>query len=471
MSPSSDLRAACAIEIAGRLTWGSMSLRGGPDSIMLGTPALPEVDEGDAALPCPCPLCDMSLWSFSVAWHSEASVVSKRRRCIHVHSMQRPMIVITNAMTLKQMSWLMKRQGDGDERADANVRCKIGENLETDQTLSEVGTKTAPHPTPTMVLPLLPAIESFGQIESTSAQLTKSAFAAIGQVLFHGNSGDVSQILGVLPTLSTVLDLVADIRDLSLDETIQLLDAGAAKIIVAKAQLADLKDIPPERLIVRLTEAQVATPADIEEVAQSVAGIIIDSTCTVRVDPGSLKSIVGSVRKSYLPTGGNRMVYLEYSATSPPPTIAELKSLALLSIEPILPAACLTSSHKDFPHLLSVSQIAFLGSKTDRPDGLYATVVVDERGHALGLVYSSAESVAESIRTGTGVYQSRERGLWYKGATSGATQEVLGISWDCDADCLRFTVKQAGKGPQAHGNSLSNVQDFVTLTVEVVSVP
>ena len=87
-----------------------------------------------------------------------------------------------------------------------------------------------------------------------------------------------------------------------------------------------------------------------------------------------------------------------------------------------------------------------LGAKTDRPDGLYATVVVDERGHALGLVYSSPESIAESIRTGTGVYQSRERGLWYKGATSGATQTLLGMSWDCDADCLRYTVKQAGKG-------------------------
>ena len=300
-----------------------------------------------------------------------------------------------------------------------------------------------------MGLPLLPVIDSFDQIESTSGQLTKSAFTAIGQVLFHGNSRDISQTLGVLSTLSTVLDLVVDIHDLSLDETVQLLDAGAAKIIITKAQLVDLKDIPPERLVVRLTETQVSAPADIEEVAQYVAGIIIDSTYTLRVDPESLKSIVTSLRKSYLPIGGNRMVYLEYTTGSPPPTLAELQSHALLSIEPILPVACLTSSHKEFPHLLSVSQIALLGSKTDRPDGLYPTAVVDERGHALGLVYSSAESVAESIRTGAGVYQSRERGLWYKGATSGATQEVLRISWDCDTDCLRFTVKQAGKGLEA----------------------
>jgi phosphoribosyl-AMP cyclohydrolase len=295
-----------------------------------------------------------------------------------------------------------------------------------------------------MVLPLLPVLDNFDRLEPTSGQLTTAAFAAIGQVLYNGKSTDLAQTLAVISNSS--IDVVVDIHDLSLDETIQVLDAGAARVIVTKGQLADLKDIPAERLIVRLTEEDVATPAGVEEVASSVAGIIIDSTFTISVDPESLKSIVQSVRKSYLPSGGNRVVYLEYTETTPSPTIPELKSLALLSIEPILPAAYLTSSHKDFPHLLSVSQVALLGSKTDRPDGLYTTVVTDERGHALGLVYSSAESIAESIRTGQGVYQSRERGLWYKGATSGATQQVLGISWDCDADCLRFVVKQAGKG-------------------------
>ena len=45
--------------------------------------------------------------------------------------------------------------------------------------------------------------------------------------------------------------------------------------------------------------------------------------------------------------------------------------------------------------------------RTDRPDGLYATVVCDECGVALGLVYSSQESICESIQTGRGVYYSR----------------------------------------------------------------
>ena len=80
--------------------------------------------------------------------------------------------------------------------------------------------------------------------------------------------------------------------------------------------------------------------------------------------------------------------------------------------------------------------------RSDRPDGLWPTVVCDERGTALGLCYSDARSLAEAYRTGTGVYHSRTRGLWRKGESSGATQELLRIDADCDRDALRFTVRQ-----------------------------
>jgi phosphoribosyl-ATP pyrophosphohydrolase/phosphoribosyl-AMP cyclohydrolase/histidinol dehydrogenase len=60
-------------------------------------------------------------------------------------------------------------------------------------------------------------------------------------------------------------------------------------------------------------------------------------------------------------------------------------------------------------------------------------------------VYSSEESVGEALRTQTGVYQSRKRGLWYKGATSGDTQELVRIALDCDNDALKFVVRQKGR--------------------------
>jgi phosphoribosyl-ATP pyrophosphohydrolase/phosphoribosyl-AMP cyclohydrolase len=79
---------------------------------------------------------------------------------------------------------------------------------------------------------------------------------------------------------------------------------------------------------------------------------------------------------------------------------------------------------------------------SDRADGLWPTVVVDEHETALGLAWSSLESLTMALGTRRGVYQSRSRGLWEKGATSGAVQDLLGVSLDCDRDAIRFTVRQ-----------------------------
>ncbi|RME72597.1 MAG: phosphoribosyl-ATP diphosphatase, partial [Planctomycetota bacterium] len=84
--------------------------------------------------------------------------------------------------------------------------------------------------------------------------------------------------------------------------------------------------------------------------------------------------------------------------------------------------------------------------RTDRPDGLWPTVVVDERGEALGLAYSNLESLRTAIARGRGVFWSRRRGLWEKGERSGAWQELLAVTPDCDRDTLRFTVRQHGTG-------------------------
>ncbi len=84
--------------------------------------------------------------------------------------------------------------------------------------------------------------------------------------------------------------------------------------------------------------------------------------------------------------------------------------------------------------------------KSDRPDGLFATVIADELGRALGLAYSNLESVREAVKRQQGVYHSRSRGLWVKGLTSGDTQELLRIDLDCDRDAMRFTVRQQGTG-------------------------
>ena len=78
---------------------------------------------------------------------------------------------------------------------------------------------------------------------------------------------------------------------------------------------------------------------------------------------------------------------------------------------------------------------------------VWPTVVCDEWGHALGLVWSTRESVARAIAERKGIYWSRSRqALWEKGATSGNTQELVRVDLDCDRDALRFTVRQRGAG-------------------------
>lgn len=83
---------------------------------------------------------------------------------------------------------------------------------------------------------------------------------------------------------------------------------------------------------------------------------------------------------------------------------------------------------------------------SDREDGLWPTVVADERGVALGLAYSDAQSIRAAVEERRGIYHSRSRGLWRKGETSGATQELLELVPDCDRDTLRARVRQRPPG-------------------------
>jgi len=78
---------------------------------------------------------------------------------------------------------------------------------------------------------------------------------------------------------------------------------------------------------------------------------------------------------------------------------------------------------------------------------LWPTVICDELGEALGLAWSSRESLAAAVQERRGIYWSRSRdALWRKGDTSGATQELRRIELDCDRDALRFVVRQEGTG-------------------------
>jgi len=81
------------------------------------------------------------------------------------------------------------------------------------------------------------------------------------------------------------------------------------------------------------------------------------------------------------------------------------------------------------------------------PGEVWPTVVCDEAGRTLGLVWSTRESLARAVAERRGIYWSRSRqAIWIKGETSGDSQTLLRVDLDCDHDALRFTVRQRGAG-------------------------
>lgn len=78
-----------------------------------------------------------------------------------------------------------------------------------------------------------------------------------------------------------------------------------------------------------------------------------------------------------------------------------------------------------------------------------AIVQQHDTGEVLMVAWMSEESLRKTIETSETWFWSRSRGeLWHKGATSGNTQRVTEVRFDCDADTLLVLVDSAG--PACH---------------------
>ncbi|CAH0235972.1 Phosphoribosyl-AMP cyclohydrolase [Peribacillus sp. Bi96] len=87
--------------------------------------------------------------------------------------------------------------------------------------------------------------------------------------------------------------------------------------------------------------------------------------------------------------------------------------------------------------------------------GLIPAIVQDVRsGEVLTLAYMNKESLELSIEKGETVFFSRSRNeIWHKGATSGNTQKIVEMKYDCDQDALVVQVVPAG--PACHTGATS----------------
>ncbi|KAK3833094.1 MAG: histidinol dehydrogenase-domain-containing protein [Linnemannia elongata] len=226
-----------------------------------------------------------------------------------------------------------------------------------------------------------------------------------------------------------------------------LLDAGADKVVLPYAAFAntDLESsfshIPQERLAVTLTPAEFA---HLDRLLATVSVFILELADTSAESLEAIKAAAQLAQKGLLPRGGVKRVVASFTSSTTAPGLLAISELGRLGVDTQLSTNLLSTGHEDGKLNLGEAFMATVVS--DRPDGLFPTIVVDEQGISLGLVYSSLESVVESFRTRKGVYFSRTRGLWHKGASSGSTQDLVKVHVDCDSDALQFTVHQHGTG-------------------------
>lgn len=229
------------------------------------------------------------------------------------------------------------------------------------------------------------------------------------------------------------------------ETALEWLDRGAEKIIIGTAASPELLgQLPPDRVIVALDsrDGEVLSHGWRETTGRDLMSRIDD-----------LKDLCGGFLITFVEREGRvqgtdleRAKTVVAAAAPARVTIAggiaspeEVAVLDRMGADAQVGMALYTGELT-----LGAALSAMLGS--DRPDGLWPTVVVDEQGVALGLVYSSGQSLVEALDQRRGVYHSRTRGPWVKGETSGATQELIAVDLDCDRDTLRFTVRQHGPG-------------------------
>jgi len=233
------------------------------------------------------------------------------------------------------------------------------------------------------------------------------------------------------------------IRDI--DTAIDWLDAGAARIILGTAARPEiLRELPRERVIAALdavdgeavvegwkTKTGASSGDRTHELAPWVSGFLV----TFVEREGRMAGTDMDRVHDLVEASGDARLTIAGGVTTPD-EIAELDRMGV-------DAQVGMALYSEKMHLADAICAPLT---SDREDGLWPTVVCDERQRALGLAYSDLESVRAAVDRGQGAYHSRKRGLWIKGESSGNFQDLSRIDLDCDRDALRFTVHQHGDG-------------------------
>jgi len=224
----------------------------------------------------------------------------------------------------------------------------------------------------------------------------------------------------------------------------RLIANGAKKIIIGTAASEEfLAQLPKDKVIVAIDtkNGKITTEGWTKEVDKTPLDYIkhFDDLCsgylyTIVENEGMMQGcdmpLIEEVRKA---------TKKEFVAAGGISTVEEIAKLNKKNISTQLGMCIYTGAVK-----LEDAFVACLDF--EKTNGLIPTVVQDvDTKQVLMLAYSTPESLKKTLEEGLATYFSRSRQeLWTKGLTSGNTQELQTVRFDCDFDTLLFKVNQNG---------------------------
>ncbi len=231
----------------------------------------------------------------------------------------------------------------------------------------------------------------------------------------------------------------------SVEQALDWLDAGATRVVVGTAANPEFcRQLPRERVVAAIDAERgrvvvdgwrTATDRGPLDAIRALGPFVGGFLFTQVEHEGGLAGFDGSAVASV--AAAAETFAARVTAAGGISTATEVAALDALGVDAQVGVAL----YRDVLPLADAISAPLTG------EGPWPTVVCDEAGRALGLVWSTRESIALALRERRGIYWSRSRrSLWRKGETSGAVQELVRVDLDCDRDALRFVVRQTGSG-------------------------
>ncbi len=237
----------------------------------------------------------------------------------------------------------------------------------------------------------------------------------------------------------------------------RILANGAKQIIIGTAADEEfLSKLPKDKVIVAIDSKQGkvttegwtkevnATPEDyvrrFDNLCAGYLYTIVDKEGMMGgTDIEAIKKIRNLTKKTLIAAGGIS-------------SIDEIKTLVKMNVSTQLGMSIYTGA-------ISLEDAYVTVMDFEKQNGLIPTIVQDiETKQVLMLAYSNKDSLKKTLSEGLATYYSRSRQeLWTKGLSSGNTQEVISVKFDCDQDSLLFKVKQ--KGVACHTGRYSCFED------------